>query len=72
MAASFVPLKTSLRLSLNLGIVDGKQTTKSVSLNSIKSAITADEAAALAQTLAPILAYPVTAEIKNNSELVQE
>lgn len=58
--ASINPISTSIRMTLNLGIVDGKQVEKGVSISKLDNEITPEMAGAVVSALGALLEYPVT------------
>ena len=58
--ASIDPISTSIRMTLNLGVVDGKQVEKSVSINNLDNEVTPDAVDAVVTALESLLEYPVT------------
>ena len=57
--ASINPISTSIRMSLNLGMVDGKAVEKSVNINALDNAVTPDVVNAVVTALESLLEYPV-------------
>ena len=58
--ASINPISTSIRMTLNLGVVDGKQVEKSVSINNLDNEVTPETVDAVVTALESLLEYPVT------------
>lgn len=58
--ASINPISTSIRMTLNLGVVDGKQVEKSVSINNLDNEVTPETVDAVVTALEALLEYPVT------------
>ena len=58
--ANINPISTSIRMSLNLGMVDGKAVEKSVNINALDNAVTPDVVNAVVTALESLLEYPVT------------
>jgi hypothetical protein len=58
--ASINPISTSIRMTLNLGVVDGKQVEKSVSINNLDNEATPETVDAVVTALESLLEYPVT------------
>ena len=58
--ASIDPISTSIRMTLNLGVVDGKQVEKSVSINNLDNEVTPETVDAVVTALESLLEYPVT------------
>ena len=58
--ASINPISTSIRMTLNLGVVDGKAVEKSVNINALDNAVTPDVVDAVVTALESLLEYPVT------------
>ena len=58
--ASINPISTSIRMTLNLGVVDGKAVEKSVNINALDNAVTPDVVNAVVTALESLLEYPVT------------
>lgn len=57
--ASINPISTSIRMTLNLGVVDGKQVEKSVSINNLDNEATPETVDAVVTALESLLEYPV-------------
>ena len=57
--ASINPISTSIRMTLNLGVVDGKQVEKSVSINNLDNEVTPETVDAVVTALESLLEYPV-------------
>ena len=57
--ASINPISTSIRMTLNLGVVDGKQVEKSVSINALDNEVTPETVGAVVTALESLLEYPV-------------
>ena len=68
--ASINPISTSFRMSLNLGVVNGKVKEKAVTVSGIKNSLTADNAQTLIAALTPLLEYPVTSTKKYSTGLL--
>jgi hypothetical protein len=58
--ASINPVSTSIRMTLDLGMVDGKAVEKSVSISNLDNEVTAEKVAAVVTALESLLEYPVT------------
>ena len=58
--ASINPISTSIRMTLNLGVVDGKQVEKTVSINNLDNEVTPETVNAVVAALESLLEYPVT------------
>ena len=58
--ASINPISTSIRMTLNLGIVDGKQVEKGVSISKLDNEITPAMAQAVCQSRAQKVLVPVS------------
>ncbi len=58
--ASINPVSTSIRMTLDLGVVDGKAVEKSVSISNLDNEVTAEKVAAVVTALESLLEYPVT------------
>ncbi len=58
--ANINPISTSIRMTLNLGVVDGKQVEKSVSINNLDNEVTPETVDAVVTALEALLEYPVT------------
>lgn len=59
--ASINPISTTMRMTMNLGVVEGKQVDKSISVANLSNSVTAAVMAAVAAALGNLLEYPVTA-----------
>ena len=70
--ASINPISTSIRMSLNLGMVDGKAVEKSVSINNLDNEITPDAVDAVVTALESLLEYPVTETKQYETSLLVE
>ncbi len=57
--ASINPVSTSIRMTLDLGMVDGKAVEKSVSISNLDNEVTAEKVAAVVTALESLLEYPV-------------
>jgi len=57
--ASINPVSTSIRMTLNLGVVDGKAVEKSVNISNLDNEVTADKVDAVVTALESLLEYPV-------------
>jgi len=57
--ASIDPISTSIRMTLNLGMVDGKAAEKSVSISKLDNEVTAEKVDAVVTALEGLLEYPV-------------
>ena len=68
--ASINPISTSFRMSLNLGVVNGKVKETAVTVAGIKNSLTADNAQTLIAALTPLLEYPVTSTKKYSTGLL--
>lgn len=58
--ASINPISTSIRMTLNLGVVDGKPVEKSVNISKLDNEITPETVDAVVDALEALLEYPVT------------
>lgn len=58
--ATLNPISASLRFTLDLGVIDGKATEKSVTINNIKTGADAANLLAFAKAFAGLLEHPVT------------
>ena len=58
--ASINPISTSIRMTLNLGMVDGEAVEKSVSINALDNEVTPETVGAVVTALESLLEYPVT------------
>ena len=58
--ANINPISTSIRMTLNLGMVDGKAVEKSVSINALDNEVTPETVGAVVTALESLLEYPVT------------
>jgi hypothetical protein len=56
--ANINPISTSIRMSLNLGMVDGKAVEKSVSISNLDNEVTAEKVDAVVTALESLLEYP--------------
>ena len=70
--ASINPISTSIRMSLNLGMVDGKAVEKSVSINNLDNEITPDAVDAVVTALESLVEYPVTETKQYETGLIIE
>jgi hypothetical protein len=68
--ANINPISTSMRLTLNLGEVDGKVVEKSVNISKLNNSISVENLAALSDALAELLEHPVTAVKKYETSLL--
>jgi len=57
--ASINPISTSIRMTLNLGMVDGEAVEKSVSISNLDNEVTAEKVDAVVTALESLLEYPV-------------
>ena len=57
--ASIDPVSTSIRMTLNLGVVDGKAVEKSISISNLDNGVTAEKVDAVVTALESLLEYPV-------------
>ena len=57
--ASIDPVSTSMRMTLDLGVVDGKAVEKSISINNLDNGVTAEKVNAVVTALETLLEYPV-------------
>lgn len=57
--ASIDPVSTSMRMTLNLGVVDGKAVEKSISISNLDNGVTAEKVDAVVTALESLLEYPV-------------
>ena len=57
--ASINPISTSIRMTLNLGVVDGKAVEKSVNINALDNEVTPETVGAVVTALESLLEYPV-------------
>lgn len=58
--ASINPISTSIRMTLNLGVVEGKPVEKSVNISKLDNEITPETVDAVVDALEALLEYPVT------------
>ncbi len=58
--ANINPISTSIRMTLNLGVVDGKPVEKSVNISKLDNEITPETVDAVVDALEALLEYPVT------------
>jgi hypothetical protein len=58
--AAINPISTSMRMTLNLGVVEGKQVEKTVSIAKLSNTVTPAAVQAVSAALADLLEYPVT------------
>jgi len=58
--AAINPISTSMRLTLDLGVVEGKQVEKTVSIAKLSNSVTPAAIQAVSAALAELLEYPVT------------
>ena len=70
--ASINPISTSIRMTLNLGVVDGKAVEKSVNINALDNEITPDVVDAVVTALESLLEYPVTETQQYETSLLVE
>ena len=70
--ASINPISTSIRMSLNLGMVDGKAVEKSVNINALDNAVTPDVVDAVVTALESLLEYPVIETKQYETSLLVE
>ena len=70
--ASINPISTSIRMTLNLGVVDGKQIEKSVSINNLDNEVTPETVDAVVTALEALLEYPVTETKQYETGLLTE
>ena len=70
--ASINPISTSIRMSLNLGVVDGKAVEKSVNINALDNAVTPDVVNAVVTALESLLEYPVIETKQYETSLLVE
>ena len=57
--ASINPVSTSIRMTLDLGVVDGKAVEKSVNISNLNNEVTAEKVDAVVTALESLLEYPV-------------
>jgi hypothetical protein len=57
--ANINPISTSIRMTLNLGVVDGKAVEKSVSINALDNEVSPETVDAVVTALESLLEYPV-------------
>jgi len=70
--ATINPISASLRMTVNLGMTDGKAVEKSVSVSGIGNDVTAEKILAVTGALAGLLEYPVTSVKKYDTGLLVE
>lgn len=70
--ASINPISTSIRMTLNLGVVDGKAVEKSVNINALDNAVTPDVVDAVVTALESLLEYPVIETKQYETSLLVE
>ena len=70
--ASINPISTSIRMSLNLGMVDGKAVEKSVSINALDNEVTPETVGAVVTALESLLEYPVIETKQYETSLLVE
>ena len=70
--ASINPISTSIRMTLNLGVVDGKQVEKSVSINNLDNEVTPETVNAVVAALESLLEYPVIETKQYETGLIVE
>ncbi|MEN6381293.1 MAG: hypothetical protein ABFC83_07430 [Synergistaceae bacterium] len=70
--ASINPISTSIRMTLNLGVVDGKAVEKSVNINALDNAVTPDVVNAVVTALESLLEYPVIETKQYETSLLVE
>jgi len=58
--AAINPISTSMRMTLDLGVVEGKQVEKTVSIAKLSNSVTPAAIQAVSAALAELLEYPVT------------
>ena len=69
--AQFTAVSSAIRFTLNLGEVDGKVSTKSVSVSKIGTEATAAALEAVSAAFGALLAYPVTAVKRYDTDLLE-
>ena len=70
--ASINPISTSIRMTLNLGVVDGKAVEKSVSINGLDNEVTPETVDAVVTALESLLEYPVIETKQYETSLLVE
>ena len=70
--ASINPISTSIHMTLNLGVVDGKAVEKSVNINALDNAVTPDVVNAVVTALESLLEYPVIETKQYETSLLVE
>lgn len=70
--ANINPISTSIRMTLDLGTVDGKKIEKGVSIGNLGNNATVAVLHTSAAALAALLQYPVTANKKYSTGLLVE
>ncbi|PKL18787.1 MAG: hypothetical protein CVV49_04085 [Spirochaetae bacterium HGW-Spirochaetae-5] len=70
--ASINPISTSIRMTLNLGVVDGKAVEKSVNINALDNAVTPDVVNTVVTALESLLEYPVIETKQYETSLLVE
>ena len=70
--ASINPVSTSIRMTLDLGVVDGKAVEKSVNINALDNAVTPDVVNAVVTALESLLEYPVIETKQYETSLLVE
>jgi len=58
--AAINPISTTMRMTLDLGVVEGKQVEKTVSVAKLSNTVTPAAIQAVSAALAELLEYPVT------------
>lgn len=66
------PISTTLRMIINMGMDEGKQITKTISISNIRETASADVLAAVAAELGELLEFPVEAVKKYSTGLLVE
>ena len=70
--ANINPISTSIRMTLSLGMVDGKAVEKSVSINALDNEVTPETVGAVVTALESLLEYPVTETKQYDTGLLVE
>ena len=70
--ASINPISTSIRMTLNLGVVDGKAVEKSVNINALDNEVTPETVGAVVTALESLLEYPVIETKQYETSLLVE
>lgn len=70
--ANINPISTSIRMTLNLGIVDEKQVEKTVSIAKLSNTVAPAVVQTVVSALGTLLEYPVTATKQYNTGLLVE